>query len=61
MFLTDGESGWNFQGLFLSQVGFPDRNVRARSETILHIVLNVQVDRACFKGGVAGTNFGENV
>ena len=38
---------------------FKEKNARTRSETVLHIVLKFQVDRACLQGGYyAVTNFG---
>jgi len=37
---------------FLYSVRFPKRNVGSRIETILHIVLKSQVDRACFHARV---------
>jgi len=36
-------------------------NVRARIETILHIVLKLQIDRACFHRGDPSANIGGKV
>ena len=60
MSLTDGgvELKLRTAYILLTYVRFLNGNARVRTETIPHIELKFQVDRACFNEGVTDTNSG---